>query len=396
MAQLKKYRTQVYSCVRCGVCRNKYSYSEKIFRVCPAGEHSAGFWSNFPIGRVGTALEILDGNLSLSEAPVDAIFKCLLCANCRQVCGALDMETFQPLIDQPSIIKALRADLFDSGAKLPEAVNMFGQAIEKTRNILGAMIEERNDWITDDIQMDTTAETIYFPGCLSTFREQEIAQATAKVLNILDIPFNILGEDEQCCGNPMLMVGNRFLARDLMRHNYDRLKGKKVIASCSGCYRTFIQDYPKLLGEESIVDATHIVKVLAERIDQGQVTFTKTVQQKVVYHDPCELGREMSVYNEPRKILESIPGLEIVEFVRTREKTWCCGGGGALKGVDFNMAVEIAGDKVKEATEVGAQTIISACPACKTNINDGIEAFGSDLVMKDIMELVIEAGIIKA
>jgi heterodisulfide reductase subunit D len=396
MAELEKYLRGVNGCVRCGICRSKYNPDSKIFRVCPSGEHSAGFWTNFPSGRVAVALEILDGRLELTDAPVEAIYECLLCANCRQVCGALDMTTGKPLVDHPSIVKALRADLFASGVKLPEAVEMFCKSIENSQNILGAPVAERNDWLTDDIKLDPTANTIYFPGCLSTYREQEIARATANVLNIMNIPFNVLGEDEQCCGNPMLMVGNLFLARDLMHHNYESMKGKKVIASCAGCYRTFIQEYPKLLGEEYTVDATHIVKVLADLIDQGKVKFTKKVKRKVVYHDPCELGREMGVYDEPRKILQAIPGIELVELERTRENTWCCGGGGGLKGVNFDMSVEIAGDKVKEALATGAKWIISACPSCKTNINDGIKAAGSDLVMKDIMELVIEAGITKA
>jgi heterodisulfide reductase subunit D len=396
MGEIEKYRTSVNRCIRCGICRAKYDYFEKVFRVCPSGEHSAGFWTNFPGGRVWTVKEILDGRLKITDAPVEAIYLCLLCGNCREKCGMTDLTTGNPMINIPHIVKALRADLFASGAELPEAVNMFSNAIERAQNIFGAPVAERNDWLTPDIKLDQTANTIYFPGCLSTYREQEIAQATAKVLNKLDIPFNILGEDEQCCGNPMLMVGNLFLARDLMRHNYELMKGKKVIASCAGCYRTFIQEYPKLLGEEYAIDATHIVKVLADLIDQGKVKFTKRVKQKVVYHDPCELGREMGVYDEPRKILAAIPGIELVEFERTRENTWCCGGGGGLKGVNFDMSVEIAGDKVEEALATGAKWIISACPSCKTNINDGIKSAKSDLKMKDIMELVIEAGISKA
>jgi heterodisulfide reductase subunit D len=306
------------------------------------------------------------------------------------------METFGPKIVQPHINKALRADLFAVGVELPAHVSMFSDAIEKNANVFGYPKDERADWLTDDIKVDPNADTIYFAGCLSSFREIEIAQATAKVLNILKIPFNILGEDEQCCGNPMLMMGNLFLARDLMRHNCELMKGKKVIASCAGCYRILIQDYPKMLGEECTIDATHIVKVLAEQIEQGKVKFTKKVNKKVVYHDPCELGRDTQTYNEPRKILEAIPGLKIVEFESTREQTWCCGGGGGVKGLDFDLSVEIAGDKVKQANDVGAKVIISACPSCKTNIKDGIKAAGSNLDMLDILELVLKAGITRA
>ena len=394
--ELEKQIRGIYGCTRCGVCVHKYDpWGTK--RVCPIREHTAGFEHYASRGRNQIARGVLEGTIEITPELAEIAYTCLLCGNCRQACGALDMlNEMKPLIVQPHIMKALRADLFASGVELPEAVNMFSNAIERAQNIFGAPAEERNDWITDDIKLDQTANTIYYPGCLSTYREQDIAQAVAKILNILEIPFYVLGENEQCCGNPMLMVGNLFLARELMRHNCELMKGKKVIASCAGCYRTFIQDYPKLLGDECTVDATHIVKVLAKNIEQGKVKFTKEVKKKVVYHDPCELGRDMQVYDEPRKILEAIPGLEIVEFESNREKTWCCGGGGALKGVNYNLAIEIAGDKVKQANDVGAEVIISACPSCKTNITDGIRAAGSDLKMMDLMELVIEAGIAKA
>ncbi|TAK35737.1 MAG: (Fe-S)-binding protein, partial [Chloroflexota bacterium] len=287
-------------------------------------------------------------------------------------------------------------DLFAAGVELPEAVNMFCNAIEKAANVFGAPPAERADWLPPDVKLDADADTIYFAGCLPSYRAQSTAESTANILNALDVRFNTLGEDEQCCGNPMIMVGNLFLARDLIRHNYELLKGKKVITSCAGCYRTLAEDYPRLLGEECTIDVTHIVKVLAEHIDQGKVKFTKEIKQKVVYHDPCELGRDMKVFDEPRKILQSIPGIELVEFERTREQTWCCGGGGAVKGVDFNLSVEIGGDKLQQAKEVGATLIVSACPSCKININDAIIANESELVIKDITELVIEAGISRA
>lgn len=394
--ELEKQIRAIYGCTRCGVCVHKYNpWGTK--KVCPIREHTSGFEPYSSRGRTQIAKGVLEGTIELTPELARVAFTCLLCGNCRQACGALDMQNeMKPLISQPHINKALRADLFASGVELPEHVAMFSDAIERAQNVFGAPMEERADWLTPDIKLDPKADTIYFAGCLSSYREQEIAVATARLLNIMGIPFNILGKEEQCCGNPMLMVGNLFLARDLMRHNYELMKGKKVIASCAGCYRSFIQEYPKLLGKEYTVDATHIVQVLADLIDQGKVKFTKEIKRKVVYHDPCELGREMDVYDEPRKILQAIPGLELVEYESTRDQTWCCGGGGAIKGLDNNLAVEIAGDKVKQTNDVGATMIISACPSCKTNINDGIRAYKSDLGMMDIMELVIEAGITKA
>jgi len=398
--ELEKHKRGIYGCVRCGVCVHKFNpWGTK--KVCPIREHTTGFETYASRGRTQVARGVLEGTIEVTPDLAEVAYSCLLCGNCRQACGALDMENeLKPLIVQPHINKALRADLFATGVELPPHVAMFCDAIEKSQNVMGYPNEERGDWVEEaGIKLDPNADTIYFVGCLSSFREIEIAQAVGKVLNILEIPFNILGEEEHCCGNPMLMMGNLFLARDLMRHNYELMKGKKVVASCAGCYRILLQDYPKMLGLEGDdyqIKPKHIVQVLAEQIEQGKVKFTKEVSKTVVYHDPCELGRDTQTYDAPRKILEAIPGLKVVEFFSNKEQTWCCGGGGGVKGLDYDLAVEIATDKVKQADEVGAEMILSACPACKVNINDGIKAAGSDLDMLDILELVLEAGITKA
>jgi len=395
MSELEKHRRGVTRCIRCGICRNKYNWDEKIFRVCPAGEHSAGFWTNFPPGRIGVALDILQGKLALSDAPVEAIYECLLCGNCREKCGAMDTTTFKPLIDTPAIIKAMRADLFSAGVEVPKGVAMFGEAIEKTHNVFGAPAEERADWLLPEIKVDTDADTVYFPGCLAAYRAPEIAQATAKILNKLGMKFSILGEEEYCCGDPLIMTGQLQLAREVARHNFERLKGKNVITSCAGCYRTFREEYPKLLGKEYRVKSRHIVSVLADLIDSGKLKFKKgtkgVIKTKVTYHDPCELGRDLGIYDQPRKIIQAIPGIELVELERNRENTWCCGGGGGLKGANYNLSLDIGKDKVKEALATGAKTIVSACPSCKSNINDAIKATGADLKAIDITELVAEA-----
>ncbi len=396
MGQLEKYRQRVYRCTRCGTCRAKYNNAEKIFRVCPAGEHTSGFWINFPSGRVQMGLEVMEGRLTYTPAAVKAIYDCLLCGNCRETCGALDMATFTPMIDHPAITKAMRADIFASGIPVPEAVTQYGNAIEKTHNVLMAAPEERASWLTPDIKVTKNANTVYFPGCLAAYRAPEVARATAKILNALGIKFDVIGEDEFCCGNPLIMTGQLDLAREVARHNAEQLKGKRIITACAGCFRTFTDEYPGLLGEESDkINCVHIVQVLAEQIQAGKLKFKahKGKKEKVTYHDPCELGRIMKVYDEPRIIINAIPGVELVEMARNKERTWCCGGGGGVKGTNPDLSLEVGKDKVKETLATGAKRIISACPSCKININDAIRKMGKEAEIKtiDITELVVEA-----
>lgn len=390
MSELEKYRKAVTNCIRCGICRVKYDHFQKIYRGCPPGEHSAGFWTDFPVGRIGTGRDILEGRLSLLDAPVEAIYECALCANCRQICGAVDMATGKPLIDTPAIVKALRADLFAAGAEIPRGAVMMGESIEKTHNVFGAPEEERVDWLSSDIKVEPKADTVFFPGCLTAYRSPEIARATAKILNKAGMKFSILGEEEYCCGNPLIMTGQLPLAREVARYNWEQLKGKRVITSCPGCARCFKMEYPKLMGDEFKVNVVHIVELLPEFIETGKIKLDKEVREKIVYHDPCELGREMGVYEQPRKVIQSIPGVDLVEMVRNRERNWCCGGGGGLKGANYDLSLEIGKDKLEQLLATGATRVISACPSCKISINDAIRATGANLKAIDITELVAD------
>ncbi len=396
MSELEKYKYSVYRCLRCGICRAKYNCDEKVFRVCPAGEHSAGFWTNYAGGRIALAREILDGRLKITDVPAEAVYECLLCGNCKEKCGSLDMTTFQPLIDSPAICKALRADMFAAGVAVPEGVRMFGENLEKTHNVFGAPVEERVEWLTPDIKVETDADTIFFPGCLAAYRAPEIALATAKILNKAGIKFSVIGEEEWCCGNPLLMTGQLALAREIAQHNLEALKGKRIITSCAGCFRCFKEEYPKLMGEEAQLNMVHIVELLPELIESGKIKFKpkKGKKEIVTYHDPCELGRVMGVYEPPRQVINAIPGVELVEMARNQANSWCCGGGGGLKGVKWEMAVEIGTDRIKEALATGAKRIISACASCKINLNDAIRSMGKEAEIKaiDITELVVEAA----
>jgi len=283
----------------------------------------------------------------------------------------------------------MRADLFDSGAKVPEAVEMFGTGIEKTGNIFGAEAEDGVGSLLSE-QASKTADTVYFIGCLENYRLTEVANAVATILNKAGIEFSVLGGEEHCCGDPLIMVGQITLAKELALRNWELLKDKRVITACAGCYRTFKEEYPKLLGEEYKINAVHIVELLAQLINEGKIKFKKTKEEKVTYHDPCELGREMRVYEQPRKVITSIPGIELVEMVRNRENTWCCGGGGALKGTNSALSLEIGKDKVRQLLATGAKLVVSACPSCKMSVNEAARALGVDLRAIDITEFVAE------
>ncbi len=392
MSELEKLRKQVYNCGRCGVCMRKYIIPG-VRGVCPVREHGSGFESDFSRGRIAVARAILEGDIEYSPKLAQVVYECLLCGNCRQQCGAVDMETFTPAIDVPAISKAMRADIFASGVAVPEGVRQLGLGVEKQHNVLNAPADTRADWLTDDIKVAKSADTVYFPGCITSYKGQEVARAMAKILNKVGVPFMILGEEEWCCGDPLLMTGQLDLAKEVARHNYELLKGKRVVTTCAGCFRTLKELYPQLLGEEYQLDAVHSTQLLAELVEAGKIKFKahKGKKEKVTYHDPCELGRDMKIFEEPRNVIKAVPGVELVEMERNQANSWCCGGGGGVKASNYALSLEIGKDKIPDVLETGAKKVISGCPSCKQSINDASRALRSDVQAIDITELVAEA-----
>ncbi len=391
MSELEKVRRSIYNCGRCGVCMRKVSLP-KMRGTCPVREHGSGFESDYSRGRVGVARSILEGELEYTPYLVQNVYECLLCGSCRQHCGALDAETFSAAIDCPKITKAMRADIFASGIAIPEGTRMLGENVEKTHNVLNAAPAERAEWLTPDIKVAQNADLVFFVGCITSYKAQEVAQAMAKILNKADVPFSILGEEEWCCGDPLIMTGQLELAKEVARHNYELLKGKRVVASCAGCYRALKEEYPKLLGEEFQIDAVHTSQLLNELLDAGKLKFKphKGKKEKVTWHDPCELGRDMGVFDEPRWVINAIPGVELVEMDRSQENSWCCGGGGGVKAANYALSQEIGKDKIPDVLATGAKVVVSGCPSCKQSINDASKALGSDVKEIDITELVLE------
>ncbi|NVM56054.1 MAG: disulfide reductase, partial [Candidatus Helarchaeota archaeon] len=241
----------------------------------------------------------------------------------------------------------------------------------------------------------------YFVGCTSSYREQELAKATVKLLNKADIPFQLVGVDEYCCGSPLLRTGLREKASELAKHNMEAIKEKgikKLIFSCAGCYRTFKEDYPKIVGEIPF-ELAHVTQFLAKQLKAGKLKITKKLDKVVTYHDPCHMGRhiilrknKVGVFNEPRKLLEAIPGITLREMVRTRENAWCCGAGGGVKAAFKDLALETAVDRIEEAVTTGADILVSACPFCRRNLMDAIKSKNASIEFKDVVEL-LEAAI---
>jgi len=238
---------------------------------------------------------------------------------------------------------------------------------------------------------------LYFTGCTSSYREKNIAKATVNALNKADISFDVLGEEEWCCGSPLLRTGQREKAIEVARHNVEAIKksgAKTVVTSCAGCYRTLKVDYPNLLGKRNIkFDVIHSSQLFASMINEKKVSL-ENIGLDVTYHDPCHLGRHMEIYDkpvyeEPRNVLGLIANIH--EMPRNRENTWCCGSGGGVKSAFPDFALWTANKRIEEVESVGVSTIVTTCPFCVRNLRDAIEVSNKPLKVIDLMELVEKA-----
>jgi Fe-S oxidoreductase len=252
----------------------------------------------------------------------------------------------------------------------------FRENVVQHHNPYGAEHHNRN--LVETHSLPLQAEIVYFVGCTSNYREIQIRDATISVLKKAGVDFTVV--DEYCCCSPLIRTGQLDPVNEAAQHNADAIRdagAKRIVTSCSGCYRTLFRDYPKL-GIDLGVEVMHITQLLKELIDKGAIVLTQTEHCPVItYHDPCHLGRHMGLYDEPRDIILKLP---------VNLTAWCCGGGGGAKSAYNDWSVETARKRIEQALRTGAELIVSACPFCIRNLRDGSSE--DDPPVIDLVELV--------
>lgn len=257
---------------------------------------------------------------------------------------------------------------------------------------------ERADWAKDlGIQPFSSQEhdVLYFPCCVPAYDPKlaSVARATALVLRLAGASFGILGAKESCCGESVRKAGHESLFESLMKSNLAAFKEsgvREMVVTSPHCLTTFKQDYPGLEGGTRIV---HFTQYLANLLNEGKLDFRKRLEKKIVYHDPCYLGRHNNIYDEPRRVLGSIPGVTLMDEVECRENSLCCGGGGGRIWMETLKGERFSDILVEQAVEMGADMLVTACPYCLLNFKDSVVTSEKEgvLEVKDISEVVLEA-----
>lgn len=324
----------------------------------------------------------------------DILFSCTTCGNCELAC-----DRFATGVKILDAFHKGRELLVEGGiGPMPNQRKPL-ESLFRYGNPYGMSPSERRDWMKNlgapIFSHRGEFDFLFYIGC-TAFNDPRVgdtARAVIKILNKAQIDFGIL-EDEICCGCPALRLGDRLLFEDICQKNlsqFSSLEPKQIITLSPHCYDTFVNEYP----QEAMpgIKVQHYSQLLAELIEQGRLAFKSGIEEKVVYQDPCYLGRHNDIYDEPRKVLNNMPGIKLEEFKRTKQDSLCCGGGGGRMWSDFNAEESrIANIRAKEGIEAGANVLVTACPFCLINLDDAVKSVNVEdlLKVKELAELVAQ------
>jgi Fe-S oxidoreductase len=371
---LKDYEKMVNHCAREGACRVA---PRSNMAHCPSGK-KFGFDSYYSVGKMEIARSLIRGELEWSSKIADRVYRCLLCKHC-------DTQCYQAMALRPAeVFLEMRRELVKRGlGPLPELMPMY-ESVKKYDNPFLKSQKDRGKWADSKLKVkkvDKTTDVLFYVGCAVEFDPTSvpIARALASLLNKAGVNWGIMGEDEICCGFPVLEQGCEDEFKRLAEENIKRINAlgvKTIVTACTGCFNTILHEWSRY-GKLNC-EVIHCTEYLNKLIKEGKLKVTGEYKKKVTIHDPCLLGRYNSIYEPPREILRAIPGINLVEMPRNREEAWCCGaGGGALIGFP-EWASETATERLEEAASTGAEVmVVPSCPTCNLNFDVALHGYAA-------------------
>ncbi|MCP4604014.1 MAG: (Fe-S)-binding protein [Proteobacteria bacterium] len=377
----------MYSCTECGRCTDNCPAAKtgKPLKpktlLCDVRNHLYSRQSEFLSGEKVEIKELIP-----DVVDPEIVWSCTTCRACEEECPVMNSH-----VDK---IVRLRRDLVEGRGEPPAELATALRGMETNSNPWNLSAMDRDGWAEgiDVPPFDPDeCEYLFFVGCAASFddRAKKITKALVKLFEKAGVSYGYLGSDEPCCGELSRRAGSESNYRMMVDMNvevFGEMNVKKIITACPHCFNTFKNEYPEFKGEYEVI---HHTELLAQLLDQGKLKPSESINQRVVYHDGCYLGRYNEVFNPPRQILKSIPGLDLAEVPTSQKRGLCCGAGGAR----FFMEEEgerINNRRVAELLEANPKTIASACPFCMTMLSDGLkdkDAF-DDKGQVDIAELL--------
>lgn len=360
----------LFACIQCGKCtggcpmamKTKLNPRSLIYRILIAGN--------------GFDIEVRD-----------ELWDCTTCATCYSRCP----KQVNPM----EAVIALRSAFVEKGRVHPNVKT----ALESTfrqGNPLTMPREDRGLWVGDLPVKNVSegAEYLFYAGCTPSYdpRVQKVARAIVQLMQSCGVDFCVMGNDENCCGSEVRRLGELGLFEMMVEENQETFKSLAIdhmFTVSPHCFNAFKNDYPA-----NGTQVQHYTQVLAEKAAKGELKFSGEVEKTVTYHDPCYLGKHNGIFDDPRSVLKAIPGLNLVEMDRSREKSLCCeGGGGRMWLEGTNPGIRLAQQRIQEALDTGAGILATACPFCLLTLEEAVKHLNAEdrLQVMDIAEIAIQA-----
>lgn len=363
---------------RCGCCKDECPMYSEILEETIS-----------PKGRNVLIRALVNGVLQPDERAVRIAYSCLLCRRDEFSCTAH--------LKNAEATETFRKYLVDRGLPYLPGHALMIKSLENYGNPWQEPKTARKRWakgLKGRRVVPGKTGTLFYVGCTFALDRslQEGPVALAHLMELAGEDYGLLLEDEVCCGSTVKRVGNSTLFEKLRKENEKRLRetgAKRIVTACSGCYKTLKQDYPGL-GRD--VEILHSTEYLSRLLTSGRLKL-KNTPIKVTYHDPCHLGRHTEVYDPPRKILESIPGLKLTEMRNTREKSRCCGGGAGVKTAYPEVSMKAAVRRIIEAEKTGADVLVTTCPFCVQTLRTAAQSIGSRMEVLELSVLLDRAAV---
>jgi Fe-S oxidoreductase/FAD/FMN-containing dehydrogenase len=365
-----------YTCSQCGYCVPECDQF-----------YGRGWESQSPRGKWYWLREYMAGREQWDQKMVDTFLVCTTCEMCDTRCS-----TNLPI--EPSWMK-LRGLLINEEQRMTfPPFEMMAAALKSEGNIWAGYRKDRMEWypaeLTGAHPPGGKARNIYFAGCTASYVEHDIGQAAVRLLDKAGVDFVPLGNEENCCGTPMLVAGCWDLFAEIMKRNIELVKragADTVITSCPACdlmWRQYYPEWAKKLGIDYPIKTRHYSEILAEQIKAGKFSFPKREEPvTVTWHDSCHIGRASGIYEPPRDVIQAIPNVKFVEMDHNREQAHCCASVLTLLK-EPSVAADIGMVKLDEAIAAGAEKILSLCPCCQVQLRVTAEKKGVPIEIQDL------------